>query len=182
MNNLIIKENINIENLIYEIHGKQVMLDSDLAVLYSVETKRINEAVKNNLEKFPERFAFRIEEFEYDTMMSKKLISKEKNNKYIELKSKISTSKGGSRKGHTVFTEQGVYMLTTILKSKNATKMTIIIMDTFVAMKKYISYNLLEQKYINDTLIKHESDIKSLQVAFNKFKNEEKNNHIFFEG
>ena len=58
MNDLIEKENIKIENMIYEVRGKQVMLDSDLAKLYRVETKRINEAVKNNMEKFPERFSF----------------------------------------------------------------------------------------------------------------------------
>mgnify|MGYP002305867947 CR=1 FL=1 len=58
INDLINKEDIKIENMIYEIRGKQVMLDSDLAKLYHVETKRINEAVKNNMEKFPERFSF----------------------------------------------------------------------------------------------------------------------------
>ena len=58
MNKIIVKDNIKIENLIYEIRGKQVMLDCDLAKLYNVETKRINEAVKNNPYKFPERFSF----------------------------------------------------------------------------------------------------------------------------
>ena len=58
MNNVIIKNDVKIENMIYEIRGKQVMLDSDLAKLYNVETKRINEAVKNNIEKFPERYCF----------------------------------------------------------------------------------------------------------------------------
>ena len=66
MNDLIIKDNIKIEELIYEVRGKQVMLDSDLAKLYEVETKRINEAVKNNIEKFPERYSFRISEGEYN--------------------------------------------------------------------------------------------------------------------
>lgn len=93
MHELIVNDEINIENLIYEVRGKQVMLDSDLAKLYQVETKRINEAVKNNIDKFPGRFCFRISELEYRS-----------------LKSKFSTSnlKGGSRKGHNVFTEQGV--------------------------------------------------------------------------
>ena len=97
-------EIINIENMIYEIKGVQVMLDFDLAKLYQVDTKRINEAVKNNPQKFPSRYIFRISESEYNF-----------------LKSNFSTSKGGSRKGHTVFTEQGIYMLATILKSKIAT-------------------------------------------------------------
>ena len=60
MNEIIEKEEIKIENMIYEIRGKQVMLDSDLAKLYKVETKRINESVKNNPDKFPERFAYRL--------------------------------------------------------------------------------------------------------------------------
>ena len=68
MNEIIVKDNIKIENLIYEIRGKQVMLDSDLAKLYGVETKRINEAVKNNIEKFPERYCFRITEKEYSSL------------------------------------------------------------------------------------------------------------------
>ena len=124
MNEVMEKEVIHIENMIYEINGKEVMLDSDLANLYKVETKRINEAVKNNPEKFPSRYLFRLSESEYHY-----------------LKSKISTSKGGSRKGHTAFTEQGVYMLATILKSKVATEVSIRIMDTFVKMRHYINYN-----------------------------------------
>ena len=60
MNNVIIKNDVKIENMIYEIRGKQVMLDSDLAKLYNVETKRTNEAVKNNIEKFPERYCFKL--------------------------------------------------------------------------------------------------------------------------
>ena len=117
-----------IENLIYEIREKQVMMESDLARLYKTATKRINEAVYRNNEKFPERFCFRIDEEEYNF-----------------LKSQIATSKGGSRKGHTVFTEQGVAMLATVLKTNVATKVSISIMDAFVTMRKYISTNLFEQ-------------------------------------
>ena len=124
MNEIAVKDVINIENMIYEIDGKEVMLDSDLAKLYNVETKRINEAVKNNPEKFPNRYLLRITDKDYNF-----------------LKSKISTSKGGSRKGHTAFVEQGVYMLATILKSKTATEVSIRIMDTFVKMRHYINYN-----------------------------------------
>ena len=94
MNNIMVSDNIKIENMIYEIRGKQVMLDFDLATLYGCKngTKEINQAVKNNIEKFPERYCFRITEKEYSS-----------------LKSKVLTSRGGSRKGHTVFTEQGIY-------------------------------------------------------------------------
>ena len=71
MNEIIVKDNIKIENLIYEIRGKQVMLDSDLAKLYGVETKRINEAVKNNIEKFPERYCFQLNDEESNNLRSK---------------------------------------------------------------------------------------------------------------
>jgi len=156
-----------IENKIYTIRGKEVMLDSDLASIYNVETKRINEAVKNNPNKFPERYCFRITEAEYDS-----------------LKSKISTSKGGSRKGHTVFTEQGVYMLATILKSKVAINVTIAIMDAFVKMRHYINTNkellpsrvlLLENKVDENT--------KRIDELFNKFSTKDiTKDYLFFEG
>ena len=165
MNEIIVKENIQIENMIYEIRGKQVMLDSDLAKLYQVETKRINEAVKNNIEKFPERFCFRITENEFNI-----------------LKSKFSTSKGrgGSRKGHSVFTEQGIAMLATILKSKVATRVSIAIMDAFIVMRKFISSNLLEQKYVNNMVFELGERIKLLEDTFSKF--DTFSNEIFFEG
>ena len=133
MNEIAEKDVINIEEMIYEIDGKEVMLDTDLAKLYNVETKRINESVKNNPEKFPDRFLFRITDKEYNS-----------------LKSNFSTSKGGSRKGHTAFVEQGIYMLATILKSDVATEISFRIMDTFVKMRHYIKYNeqLLPHKYL----------------------------------
>ncbi len=119
----------DIRNKIYVIRGMEVMLDSDLAKLYHVETKRINEAVKNNPKKFPERFAFRISETEYNS-----------------LKSKISTSKGGSRKGHTVFTEQDVAMLSSVLKTERANVMSVNIIRAFVTMKHMIKDNINYQK------------------------------------
>ena len=129
------------------------MLDTDLAKLYNVETKRINEAVKNNPEKFPDRYLFRITDKEYNS-----------------LKSKFSTSKGGSRKGHTAFVEQGIYMLATILKSDVATEISIRIMDTFVKMRHYIKYNeqLLPRKYL---LLEEKVDnnTKRIDELFDKF-------------
>ena len=76
MNNVIVKNDVKIEDMIYEIRGKQVMLDSDLAKLYNVETKRINEAVKNNIEKFPERYSFKLTDDEYTILRSKFLTAK----------------------------------------------------------------------------------------------------------
>ena len=165
MNELTVKENIKIEDMIYEIRGKQVMLDSDLARLYETETKRINEAIKRNIERFPERFCFKITEEEYNF-----------------LKPQFATSKGGSRKGHTVFTEQGVAMLATVLKTKVAIKVSIQIMDAFVTMRKYISSNLLDQNYISNMLLEHEYKIKLLQDSFQKIEEKKKVNEIYFNG
>ena len=161
-----------VEDMIYEIDGKEVMLDSDLAKLYSVETKRINEAVKNNPDKFPDRFSW--------------LLSIEETTKIS--RSKISTLniKQGSniKYGARVFTEQGIYMLATILKSKVATEVSIRIMDTFVRMRHYINYNknvlprrflLLEDKVDENT--------KRIDELFDKFNPKEiTKDSIFFKG
>ena len=166
MNNIILNTEIKIEDMIYEIRGKQVMIDSDLAKLYQVETKRINEAVKNNPEKFPERFSW--------------VLNTEDDH---NLRSKISTSnikRGGRRYQIRVFTEQGVAMLATILKSKVATQTSIRIMDAFVLMKQYISNNLIEQNYINNLVLKDSKRIDLIEKALSEFK--EKNNHLFFQG
>ena len=164
MNDLIEKENIKIENMIYEIRGKQVMLDSDLAKLYHVETKRINEAVKNNMEKFPERFSW-------------KLTGEESESFLVENFDQNLETRGGRYNCPRVFTEQGVAMLATILKSKVATQVSIRIMDAFVAMRKYISTELMEH---NKMLINHENRLTLLENVFDNFK--EETNHIFFEG
>ena len=90
--------------------------------------------------------------------------------------------RGGKYKNPRVFTEQGVYMLATILKSKVASEITIAIMDTFVEMKRYINTSLIEQKYFNELTIKNTEDIKLLQESFDKLNTKENNNHIFYEG
>lgn len=169
MNNIVVNDNIKIENMIYEIRGKKVMLDSDLAKLYNVETKRINEAVKNNIEKFPERYCFKLSDNESDNLL-------------VEIFDQKIEKRGGKYKNPRVFTEQGVYMLATILKSKEATKITIAIMDAFVVMKKIINTSLIEQKYFNELTIKNTEDIKLLQESFDKLNTKESNNHIFYDG
>ena len=169
MNNIVVSNNIKIENMIYEIRGKKVMLDSDLAKLYNVETKRINEAVKNNIEKFPERYCFKLSDNESDNLL-------------VEIFDQKIEKRGGKYKNPRVFTEQGVYMLATILKSKEATKITIAIMDAFIVMKKIINTSLIEQKYFNELTIKNTEDIKLLQESFDKLNIKESNNHIFYEG
>ena len=170
MNDLLEKGSIDIENMIYEVRGKQVMLDSDLAKLYNVETKRINEAVKNNFEKFPERFSWILIDNEYNDLRSKFSTSSCRNNY------------GGRRYNPRVFTEQGIAMLATILKSKVATEVSIQIMDAFVTMRKYISSGLLEQKYINNQVFKNTEDIRLLQESFNKLESKEVKNEIYFNG
>ena len=172
MNELIETEEKRIGSMIYEIRGQQVMLDSDLAKLYGVETKRINEAVKNNPDKFPERFSFKLTSQESEIFLVE--IFDQKNN-YIE-------TRGGKYKNPRVFTEQGVAMLATILKSPVATKVSIAIMDAFVMMRKYISTNLIEQKLINQQVLKNSEDIKLLQNSFSKFEEKRKNNEIYFNG
>ena len=132
MNSIMEKENIKIENMIYEIRGQQVMLDSDLAKLYQCKngTKEINQAVKNNPNKFPKRFSWKLTDEEIKIFL------------VANCDQKIET-RGGRYKNPRVFTEQGVAMLATILKSKVAVKVSIEIMDAFVAMRKYISNNLI---------------------------------------
>jgi hypothetical protein len=117
--------NIDIKSKIYTIRDKQVMLDRDLAELYCVETKRINEAVKNNTDKFPNDFYFELSDIELNN-----------------LRSKISTANFSKiRTNPKVFTEQGVYMLATILKSKVASQITVTIIRTFANMRKLINSN-----------------------------------------
>ena len=116
----------SIESKIFNIRGKQVMLDRDLAVLYGVETKRLNEQVRRNVERFPERFRFQLTENEFDKLVA--------NCDHLET----------LRFSHVLpyaFTEQGVSMLSAVLKSKTAIEMSIKIMDAFVAMRRFLSAN-----------------------------------------
>ena len=158
-----------IKSKIYEVRGKQVMLDSDLAKLYDVETKRINEAVRNNPDKFPERFSWKLTDEESKSFLVE------------NFDQKIET-RGGKYKNPRVFTEQGVAMLATIIKSKVAISMSIAIMDAFVAMRKFISSNLLEQRYIKDLVLEHDYDIKLLKESFSKFEEKRQVNEIYFSG
>ena len=172
MNDLAVKDLLNIENMIYEIDGKEVMLDSNLAKLYNVETKRVNEAVYRNKEKFPNRISWILEEKEFNNLRSQFATSSSINNY------------GGRRYLPRVFTEQGVYMLATVLKSKAAIQTSIRIMDTFVKMRHYINYNknilprrflLLEDKVDDNT--------KRIDELFDKFNPKIiTKNSIFFKG
>ena len=176
MNNVIVKNDVKIENMIYEIRGKHVMLDSDLARLYGCKngTKSLNLAVKRHINRFPERFMFQLTKEEYSSIYSRfQIETLNKNNQKQGLNIKYLPY---------VFTEQGVAMLSAILKTDVAEEISIKIMDAFVAMKKIINTSLIEQKYFNELTIKNTEDIKLLQESFNKLNTKESNNHIFYEG
>ena len=173
MKNEIIKEDIlDIGDMIYEINGKEVMLDSDLAKLYRVETKRINEAVARNSRKFPSRFTWELSIKETQEISRSQFAT-------LNIKQGLNI-KYGAR----VFTEQGIYMLATILKSDVATDVSIRIMDTFVKMRHYINYNkmllpnrilLLENRVDDNT--------KRIDELFDKFSPKDiAKEYIFFEG
>ena len=163
---------INIEEKIYEIRGKQVMLDSDLAKLYQCSngTKDINKAVKRNISRFPKDFYFQLTKDEYYNILRFQ-------NGTLELKQGQY-----SKYIPYVFTEQGVAMLSSVLKTEIATMASINIMRAFVAMRKYISTNLIEQKYINNQVMKNTEDIKLLQESFSKFEEKKQINEIYFKG
>ena len=118
---------IQIQNMIYNIRGYKVMLDSDLAMLYEVETKRLNEAVKRNIKRFPEHYMFQLTAEEYDSLRSQFATS--------------NAGKGGRRYAPYVFTEQGVAMLSSVLRSEKAIQVNIQIIDAFVKMRQWVIEN-----------------------------------------
>mgnify|MGYP002465873074 CR=1 FL=1 len=118
--NLLMEELTTIQSKIYEIRGQRVMLDRDLAELYGVTTGNLNKAVKRNIERFPERFMFQLTEQEFLIFQNG------------------TSSWGGTRKRPYAFTEQGVSMLSAVLRSPTAIQVSIRIMDAFVAMRNYI--------------------------------------------
>ena len=171
INNLITQDNISneeIKNLIYTIRGKQVMLDSDVARLYHYETRRINETVKRNSERFPIEFCFQLTSKEYET-----------------LKSQFATSniRGGKQKLPYVFTEKGILMLSGLLKNEVAIEVSIKIVETFVEMRKFLSSNgkLFERlTNVEYKLLEHD---KKFDQVFDQLQHEENiKQRIFFEG
>ena len=167
-----LKEDLNIENMIYEIRGKQVRLDSDLARLYQCKngTKSINLAVNRNVKKFPNDFYFQLTNNETENL------------RFHFETSSSTTNYGGKRYNPYAFTEQGVAMLATVLHTPVAAEVSVNIMRSFVKMRKYISVNLIEQDNMKNMLIKHDNEIKLLQESFSKLEEKEKINHIFYEG
>lgn len=170
MNKIIRKDELLIENMIYEIRGVQVMLSSDVAKLYQVETRRINEAIKRNINRFPKSFCFQLTNEEIDKLslrsqfaiLNKNMNMRGQHFKYLPY----------------VLTEQGIMMLSGLLKSDIAVKVNIEIIDAFVKMRRYFANNIPN----NEMLINHENRILRLEKTFDKFNVKKEINKIFFEG
>ena len=163
-NELMIISEENIKDLIYEIRGEKVMLDFDLARIYGYETRRFNEQVKNNNERFPERYRFQLTKEELSiVVMSKKSTSP--NSNYF------SGQSGGTRKLPYAFTESGIYMLISVLKGPLAVKQSIIIIDLFKKMKDYIiesennKFGLYEVLKLSNQVHENTTDIKQLKES-----------------
>ena len=170
-------EENNIKNLIYTIRGKQVMLDSDVAMLYQCETKYVNRVVKRNIERFPEEFCFQLTNEEYDSLRIQASLTMRCQfvTAYIEKRNKSKIP--------YVFTEQGIAMLSALLKSDIAVKVSVNIMKAFIEMRKFIYLN--DQVFERLTTLEYkqlETD-KSIKQLFNMFEQEESiKQKIFFQG
>lgn len=162
----------DLRSLVYVIRGQQVMLDSDLAALYQVETKVFNQAVSRNIERFPENFRFQLTAEEY-----------------VALRSQLVTSngRGGRRYLPYAFTEQGIAMLSGVLRSDVAVQMSIRIMNTFVEMRRFIANNALLFERISNIELKQLEYQKSTDERFDKVfryidDHAESQQKIFFDG
>lgn len=173
MKELIIN-NQTIQDKIYTLRGVQVMIDKDLAFLYGVETRVLNQAVKRNIERFPEEFMFQLTKEELENWMSQIVIS----NKEIM----------GLRKLPFVFTEQGVSMLSAVLKSPTAIQTSIQIIKSFVSMRKFLQDNAslfikiesIEKRQISYE-IKNDSKVNAILNAIEE-KGTPQKQHIFYDG
>ena len=162
----------DIKSMIYVVRGQQVMLDSDISMLYQVDTKAFNQTVNRNIDRFPESFRFQLTKEEYDSLKSQFVTSK---------------SRGGRRYRPYVFTEQGIAMLAGILRSEIAIQVSIRIMNSFVEMRRFIANNAL--------LFEKVCDLEFRQREYQKFADErfseifqyiadhaESEQKIFFDG
>lgn len=168
-----------IENLIHVVRGEQVMLDSDLAMLYNVETKRLNESVKRNSKRFPENYCFQLTEEEYIALRSQIATS--------NIESENVSSKGGRRYLPYVFTEQGIAMLSAILRSDEAIQVSLNIMNTFVKMRRFLAENALMFERLSSLELKQLEYQKESNEKFDKIfayisEHKEVDQHIFFDG
>ena len=169
--NLVIVHNKEIQSMIYTFRGRQVMLDSDLARLYQVETKYLNRQRNRNAERFPEDFCFQLSKEEYEILRCQNVTSKNEN------------GSGGRRYLPYVFTEQGIAMLSSVLKSEVAAKASINIMRAFVEMRKFlISNNEMFARLDRVELKQLETDKKLEEVFDYIATTKEVKQKIFFNG
>lgn len=169
-----------IENLIYVIRDKQVMVDSDLAMLYQVETKALNRAVKRNIKRFPEDFCFQLTTEEFDFLKCQIGTSKILDEQKLD-------GRGGRRTLPYVFTEQGISMLASILHSDVAVNVSIGIMRAFVEMRRFIANNALLFERISSVELKQlenqkRTDEKLEQIFEYISDHEESSQKVFFDG
>ena len=179
-----------IQNRIYEVRGEKVMLDFDLAQLYEVETRVFNQAIKRNAESFPKDFMFRLTAKEWKNMMSQFVISSETEKVGVKsnlISQSVISSWGGRRKLPNVFTEHGVTMLASVLKSLKARKMNITIVRAFIALKKFVdrNNNVLELvQELKERIGEHDIQLKSIYDALENLleeKADEKSKKISWE-
>ncbi len=164
----------NIKNLIYTIRGKQVMLDSDVAKLYNCETKYVNRVVKRNIERFPEEFCFQLEQKEFQNLRCQFVTSSFEKQNY-----------GGRRYMPYVFTEQGIAMLSALLKSDIAVSVSIQIMKAFIEMRNFLFYNGQVFQEINTMKSKLLEYDEKFDIVFDELQNKKEgefNQKIFFDG
>ena len=167
--------NEEIKNLIYTIRGKQVMLDSDVSMLYHYETKNVNKAVKRNIERFPEEFCFQLTDEEVKILRFQ--IGTSNDNTLLK------DSRGGRRYLPYVFTEQGIAMLAGVLKNEIAVAVSINIIKSFIEMRKFLNSNgqIFERlTNVEYKLLEHD---KKFDKVFNQLQQEENiKQKIFFQG
>lgn len=168
----------DIKNMIYLVRNQQVMVDSELAMLYQVETRVLNQAVKRNIERFPERFRFQLTKDEYENLISQFVISSLDEEK---------SGHGGRRKLPYVFTEQGIAMLSSVLRSETAIRTSIHIMDSFVEMRRFLANNALLFERISNVELKQleyqkKTDEKLERIFECISQNEEPTQKVFFDG
>lgn len=175
---------VPIENLIYVIRGQQVMLDNDLARLYGVETRRLNEQVRRNIERFPDDFMIQLTKDEVQNLMSQIATSSSRSQNVI-------SSWGGNRKPPYAFTENGVAMLSSVLRSKTSIEVNIRIMRAFTAMRSFLMNNAhmfkrietIEHNYllVNRHLSEHDKKFEEILSRLDD-KDSEPIEGFFFEG
>jgi hypothetical protein len=146
-----------IQNMVHVVRGQRVMLDSDLAQLYGVTTSALNQAVQRNAERFPEDFAYQLTQQEFTALISQIVISK--------------VGRGGHRKLPWAFTEHGVAMLSSVLRSPTAIRVNIEIMRAFVRLRRLMATpgELVEQLHrLADTVQLHDEQIKAIAQVLSK--------------